>query len=184
MGYRGRLVWPMFIEIEQVDTDATRTTDPDAGGSLTSGYDDVFEEPVLVPAAQVSGAPPTGSPRGTIATRYSTAIRLEAQIEVDDWNVLRQFANGDTPGFELRCVLHYEELERLGLVGPDGSTTIRKGDRLRRIIATDATTVLFEVPYPPGLYITHPQDRSFGLSGGTRNLYVAHFQDRAEGVPA
>jgi hypothetical protein len=184
MSYRGRLIWPMFIEVERIDTDATRTTDPDAGGSLTSGYDDVFEEPVLVPAAEVAGAPPTGSPRGTVTTVYQTAIRLEAQIEVDDFNVLRQFASGDTPGFELRCVMHYAELERLGLIGLDGSTLLRKGDRLRRIISQDATTVLFEVPYPPGLYLMHPQDRSFGLSGGTRNLFVAHFQDRAEGVPA
>jgi hypothetical protein len=182
-GERGALIWPMFVEIEQIDTDATATTDPDGAGPLTSGYDDVFEEPVLVPATEESpGVPQVGSLRGAEATIYVAPIRLEAQIEVDDYNILRQFASGDVPNFELRCVIHYAELELLGLMGPDGSTTLRKNDRLRRIIDQDGV-LLLEVPYPPGLYLRHPQDRSFGLSGGTRNLFVAHFGPRDQGVP-
>ncbi len=183
LGARGALVWPMFVEIEQLDTDATRTTDPDGAGPLTTGYDDVFEEPVIVPADEESpDIPAIGSPRGAEATIYGTAIRLEAQIEVDDYNLLRQFASGDVPNYELRCVIHYFELELLGMIGADGSATLRKSDRLRRIIAKDAVTVLLEVPYPPGLYLKHPQDRSFGLLGGTRNLFVAHFSSREQGA--
>lgn len=181
-GERGALIWPMSIVIEQIDTEATRTTDPDGAGPLTSGYDDVFEEPVLVPVAEESaGIPAQGSQRGAEATIYGPEITVEAQIEVDDYNRLRQFAAGDVPSFEIRCVMHYAELERLGLIGPDGSTTFRKNDRLRRIIDQMGVTLL-EVPYPPGLYLVHPQDRSFGLIGGTRNLFVAHFSDREQGA--
>lgn len=182
LGTRGALIWPMFIEVEQIDTDLTRTTDPDGAGPLTTGYDDVFDEPVIVPVPDVSGAPPVGSLRGAEATIYKPAVRLEAQIEVDDFNLLRQFASGDVPSFEIRCVIHYTELEALGLIGADGSTTFRKNDRLRRIIDTDGVTTLLEVPFPPGLYLVHPQDRSFGLIGGTRNLFVAHFSDREQGA--
>jgi hypothetical protein len=181
-GDRGALIWPMTIVIEQIDMHATRTDDPDGAGPLTTGFDDVFEEPVLVPAGEASpGVPQIGSVRGAEATVYGPEIELEAQIEVDDFNILRQFASGDVPGFQIRCVIHYAELERLGLVGVDGSTTLRKNDRLRRIF-DQAGELLLEVPYPPGLYLVHPQDRSFGLVGGTRNLFVAHFEDREQGA--
>ena len=182
LGTRGALISPMTVEIEQIDTDATRTTDPDGAGPLTSGYDDVFDEPVIVPVADESlGIPAQGSPRGTEATIYKTPVLVEAQIEVDDFNRLRQFAAGDAPDFELRCVMHYAELERFGLIGPDGSTTFRKNDRLLRIIDQSGVDI-FIVPNPPGLYLIHPQDRSLGMLAGTRNLFVATFSDREQGA--
>lgn len=182
-GYRGRLIWPMFVDVEQIDTDATRTTDPDGPGPLTSGYDDDFMEPVIVPATEESpGIPQTGAPRGTLATVYKTPVlHLPAQIEVVDFDKLRQFISGNVPSSEVKCVFHFRDLEAQGLIDANGEATIRPHDRLRAIYDKNDVLII-SIPETPGLYAIADENRSFGLTGGTRNLFLVTFQDREEGA--
>lgn len=173
---RGALIFPQLVEIERIDTNTTR---------VESGYDDDFREPVLIPATETTpGIPNAGSPRGAIATRYLDAIRLRAQIEVADWDALRQFANGGAARTEVRLVFHYADLEAFDspLIDPTGAPMLRKGDRLRRILHPRTEELIIEFPDAPGLYAIRVADASFGLSSGTRNLLIVTFQDREQGV--
>lgn len=178
---RGALIWPMLVDIERIDTVATRTlpTPPGPG----PGYDDDFQEPILIsPTAVVPGVPNVGSPRGTISTQYQTAVRLHAQVEIVDFNLLRQFANGDAARCEVRLVFHYAEIETLGLLDATGAPTLRKHDRLRRILHARTEESVVEFADVPGLYAIRVEDRSFGLSSGMRNLLIITYQDREQGV--
>lgn len=171
---RGALIFPQLVEIERIDTNTTR---------VESGYDDDFREPVLIPATETTpGIPNAGSPRGAIATRYLDALRLRAQVEVQDWNALRQFANGDAARTEVRLVFHYADLEAASLIDPTGAPMLRKGDRLRRILHPRTEELIVEFPDTPGLYAIRVADASFGLSSGTRNLLIVTYQDREQGV--
>lgn len=183
MGYRGRLIRPNLVDIAQLDTDAT-AADPDGGGPLTSGFDDVFGEPVLIPPAPgAGGEPEAGAPRGTLATQYKAAITLKAQIEVTSFDMLRQWAGGQAPGMEVTCVFFMPDLESLGLLDANGEPLIRLNDKLLRIKHLDGT-IIQEIRYPPGMYAIRADSTSFGLPGGKRNLYPVTFQDRAATVAA
>lgn len=171
---RGNLIFPQLVDIERIDTATTRSS---------AGYDDDFREPVLAAETPTTpGVPNAGSPRGTIATQYSTAIRLRAQVESRDWNVLRQFANGNAARSEVTLVLHYSDLEAASLIDSTGAPMLRVGDRLRRIVHPRTLDTIIEFADTPGLYAIRVDDASFGLSGGTRNLLLVTFQDREQGV--
>ena len=174
MGYRGRLIWPFLAELAQLDTAATKV-DPDGAGPLTSGFDDDFREPVIVPVV--------GEQTGTEHRVEKDPILLPCQIEVARFEQLRMLATGQSPDELLRLVFHFADLELFGLVDADnGEATIRVNDRLNAIkrIETEELVQEFRIP----LFATSVMPRSFGLDGLERNLLVVSFEERELSVRA
>lgn len=172
---RGRLIFPFLARIARIDTVATEA-DPDAAGPLTSGYDDVFREPVMVPAS--------GDDRlGSSARVEATPISVRCQVEPEQFEVLQQMVSGDAAQGRFHLVLHFKDLEDAGLVEASGHAAIRKGDRLVGIDRTDGTLVQ-EVPDPPGLYVHEALPRGMGLSlnNAHRNLLLLTFRSRDKSV--
>ncbi len=165
---RGKLINPFLACIAQLDTELT-AADPDGAGPLTSGYDDVFRETVLVPQDDEQ--------TGTDARVEKPEILLPAQVEMDAFEALQQFAAGTSSNFQMRLVFHFIDLEREGMVDPNtGEALIRANDRLVSIHDMCGNLVQ-SIRTPPGLYATEVQPRAFGI-GKARNLLLVTFEDR------
>lgn len=167
---RGRLIFPFLVDFEQLDTAAIEA-DPDGAGSLSSGYDEVFREPVKVlenPDDQVGKT-----------VRVENTLQVRAQIESVQFERLEQMISGDSPQGRFMLVLHFRDLEKAGLVDADGLAMIRKGDRLGAIRETDGTLVQ-NIPDPPGLYVNELLPRGMGLSlkKPKRNLLIVTLKAR------
>lgn len=171
-GYRGRLIWPFIARIARLDLAGT-AADPDASGPLTSGYDDVYREPIQIPAV--------GSQVGTNARVELAPIDLPCQVEDEAWETLRMMRTGNVARAELLLVFHFRSLEAAGLVDPTTGDALapRIGDRLVSIHRTPDLALVQAVPTPPGLFCEEAQPRSHGLSGLARNLLVCTFREPA-----
>lgn len=167
-GYRGRLIWPQVASIRRLDTVATASQPSTIGG----GYDPDFREPVILPD-------------GSSARAEQDEIRVPCQVRTESgaFDMLQMFgASGASPGFRMRIVLHYEDLEELGLVDVDtGRPVFVVGDRLAAIYTADTDELVRRFDSPQ-LFATQVQDRSFGLSALRRNLLEITFEDREAAV--
>lgn len=170
-GYRGRLIWPMLARIARYDTAAT-AADPDGAGPETTGYDPIFREPRRVD---------DGSQVGRSAREDMAPIDIPVQVEDDQWEALRMATAGDDPGTAISLIFHFRDLERLGLVDATTGDALcpRKGDRLVAIVDSRTLAVVQAIP-GDGIFCVQAQPRSYGLSGLTRNLLMAMFQERAK----
>lgn len=173
MTYLVPLIFPMKVDIARLDTAAV-AEDPAGSGPAGLGYDDEFREPVVEAPAD----PDVGDP-GEVR-RVESVVRLTAQIEDDSFEVLDMLATGRSPRGLVRLVLHFEELESLGLLDDDRLPLLRVNDRLAAIYKADGTLVQ-TIPDPPGLFCTEAQPRSFGL-GGERSLFLMTFETRERSV--
>ncbi len=165
-GYRGRLIWPLSAVFRRLDTEAT-AADPDAAGPLTSGYDEVFDTPIVRDA-------PT-----RVSTRVEMApVRVPVQVKAERYDQATQRAQGTNLTRRMTLIAFYPTLVKLGLVDGDGLPLIRTGDRLEclRHIKTDA--VIFPVETPPGLYVVETRPAGFGLSGLNRNMLLIMLEGR------
>lgn len=170
---RGRLVFPFLIEIAPLDTAAT-AADPDGGGELESGYDPIFRAPkkILADPADQTGA--SGRVEGAVYT-------MPAQVEPEFFQRLEMLLAGDNPDGMMRLVFHFRDLENAGRVDANGLATIRKGDRINRIL-TKRGELVQVIPNPPGLFVTEALPRGMGLSLGNpkRNLLLVTVQEREQ----
>ena len=79
---RGALINPFTAEIARLDTVATKA-DPDGAGPATSGYDDVFREPIVI-----DDSDPTTNVR-TFTRAEQNLIRVPCQVETNPRGVAR-----------------------------------------------------------------------------------------------
>lgn len=167
---RGRLIRPFLVEIARLDTVAT-AADPDGAGTRTSGYDDVFREPVMVSNA-------TGL--GTTARAEMDLVRVRAQIETGTFQDQQPTQNGNESYSKFNLVMHLQELEAEGYVDvSSGMVLFKPGDRINAIY--DLRGVLVQtLPNPPGLFISEVMPASYGL-GINRNLVVIKCASRKQG---
>lgn len=173
---RGRLIFPFEVELGLLDTAAT-AADPDGPGPLTSGYDDVFREPVVL-------RPQTGSAPGMM-NRKERVERFLAQIEDGSSDVLNMTAAGNSPTSVMGLVFHFEDLERAGAVSAESGKTVIKapGARLISIRHPRTGELIERFDMSPGLYATQARSIGFGL-GPTRNLLLVVFEERDVSVPS
>lgn len=161
---RGRLINPFKVLIARLDTVGT-AADPDGAGPMTSGYDDVFREPVR-------------KADGTSGRVEHTPVLVPCQIEVGAYEGLHETSAGDDPDGSIVVVFHFEDLEDMTLINPDtGEALIHKDDRLVSIHRFDDETLIQKCGVD-GYFCTEAQPQSFGLSGGERNLLVCKFDTR------
>jgi hypothetical protein len=169
---RGRLIFPFLAELFRLDTQAMAGPvgvgpDPEA-----PGYDPDFKEPVAVDTDD-DGV-------GERVRREHPAVRVPCQVDTKVFEELRVFASGNAPRSRIDLVLHFKDLERLGLVdAATGDALLRPGDRLGALY--DKTGALVQaVRTPPGLYVTEARPIGFGLDRARprRNLLTVAFEDR------
>lgn len=167
MGYRGRLIHPLLLELYRLDL-AAMAGDPDGAGALTGGMDPDYREPATLPTDDGLGA----------ANRIEMApIILPAQIEPDAFNRQQMAAAGDQKTSMAGFTLHFLDLELAGLVDTEtGRALIAPGDRVSRILSS-AGDVLHVYPNPPGLFVQEATPIGFGL-GGDRNLLLLRCRSR------
>lgn len=171
---RGRLIFPFVAELHRLDTHAMATTDPDADGPHTSGYDPDFKEPVRIDEDD-DGV-------GAAVRVEHTAVRVPCQVEPQVFELLRMDASGNAGRSDIDLVFHFTDLERLGLVDEaSGDALIRPSDRLGAIYDT-AGALVQEIRTPPGLFVKEARPMGFGLDRARprRNLLLVSFHDRRQ----
>lgn len=176
---RGRLIFPMLIELGLLDTDSTAAIDPDGDGPKTSGYDDDFREPVIVAPVEEDS-----SERGTIA-RIDRVVELYAQVEDANADVLNMAASGNNPRSMIGLVFHFKDLEDAGAVQAGTGKPIIKapGARLLAIRNPRTGDVIERFDSAPGFYAIEARSMGFGM-GADRNLLLVIFEERDVSVPA
>lgn len=171
---RGRLIFPVKLRISQLDTEATESYDPDGAGPLTSGYDDIFGEPVIEAPSSSTG----GAPRGTFSTQYKTPIFVPAQFEDDSFDEVTEMMSGSSPNIRFTVVMHFSNLEALDLVDPDGRPSIKPNDKILSIHNNFTETLIETMPTDRDIIVTEVTSASMGLTSYTRNLLLVTFEDR------
>lgn len=164
MSYRGRLIWPVQARIARLDTAATEVN---AIGGQPSGYNRIFREPVT-------------DATGADSRVYMPETLVNCQARSKKFGEVMMLPAGRELDFDFRTVLHYQELEDAGLIGADGSVVFQPSDKLLSIYRTDGVTLLHDFTDTP-LFLVHVADRSFGLSGLTRNLARLYWSNRRQG---
>jgi hypothetical protein len=159
---RGRLLFPLIAELARLDTNTIATN---------GAYDPQFK---------------TYKPDATTPGRKELpSIFIRAQVEMGRWEGQQQMQSGNVPDSRLTLVFHFRDLERAGLTDPNtGDALIRVNDRLVTLKSRNGLILEQTVRVPSGgLYATEVQPAGLGL-GGRRNLLVATFDKRPQGLTA
>lgn len=159
MSYRGRLIFPMYATIARLDAAATRA--PVA--PFSSGYDNTFR------------APRTKTTGGN-TVQYMAPIELPCQVETeyDPTEMLDVKNLGDEDTTEVKLCFHFQDLEDKGFVDIKGKAIMPKGSRLLQVL--DQHSQLLDDYESMELVSMQSQPRSYGLSGGYRNLLLVSFR--------
>lgn len=168
---RPRIHHAFFAEVAQID--AVRTRAEHGPAQIQSGFDDDFDEIVVV-------SQPSGTRQSDRLEK--AAVFIPSQVEDPTFDVLRQLAAGGQLDTKLSLVWAMKDLEALGLLARGtGEPLIRSGDRL--VSLRDRTMRIVQtIRTPPGLYVTEVRP-AWGIAQH-RDLFVVSFQDRTQGTPA
>lgn len=160
---RGRLISPFLAALHRLDRVASASP---------SVMDPDFREPLQFDADDDG--------LGESVRLELPAVRIPCQVEPQVFEELRLLPAGRAPRSSLDLVLHFRDLERLGLVDASGRARIEVGDRLSGIYTLGGELVL-PVQTPPGLYVTEARPIGFGLGLGRahRNLLLVTLSERA-----
>lgn len=163
-GYRGRLIWRFEAEIAIYDTAATEAN----GAPFPSGFNPWLREPVK-------------KADGSETRRFAThRLGVQVETEGDQFDALRMNNLGDGGATELKLVFHFQELEDNLLVDAKGRAMLVKGSRLLCVFDQDGMEV--DNYAERDVVVTEAQPRSYGLSGGKRNLLLVTFRKRDTGT--
>ena len=134
---RGRLINKFVAVFARLDTAATAAV---VGG----GYDPEFD--AVVPVQD-------GTQLGSTSRREMAELRINCQLDRKNWGEQNLGRGGRQIVADIVVVLHWPDLEKLGLIDTDGEPTLKKGDRLARI-ETLKGNVEATFDNPPGMFIT------------------------------
>lgn len=166
---RGRLVFTFMASLVRLDRATMIAASPGPGG-----LDPDFHEPVLVDR--------DGDGVRERVRVELPPVRVPCQVEPETMDELRMFDAGNSPASTLRLVMHFRDLERLGLVNTrTGEPLIGPGDRLEGIYDRRGELVQ-RVRTPPGLFVNEARPIGWGLDlvRPRRNLLLVTFGDRQQ----
>jgi hypothetical protein len=165
--YRGGLIFTFLAELYQLDRRGQAPSSP-------VQMDEDFREPVRVDR--------NGDGIGEERRRELPPVYVPCQVEPKKFEEQRQLSSGNSPDSALELVMHFVDLERLGLVDQGGNAVIAVGDRLGGIY-TRSMRPEWTVRNPPGLFVAEVRPLGFGLSLSRprRNLLMVVFRERALG---
>lgn len=170
-GYGGRLLRPQTAVWGVVDTEATAEDPNGVGVEPSTGYDDLFGEPVVYE---------TGGTR--VVNRVETEVRCSVQVEPEEYDSATPLQNGLGLDRRISLIAFKPELRKLGLLRADGQPTLKIGDRLIAIRHKHTDEVILAPEDPPGMYITEIRPLSFGLASQTQNLVQIICTHRRQGA--
>ncbi len=169
---RGRLIFPFLAELFRLDTHAMAGPVGVGPDPAAPGYDPDFKEPITIDQND-DGV-------GERIRAEHPPVRVPCQVDTKVFEELRMLASGNAPRSRIDLVLHFKDLERLGLVDAGtGDALVRPGDRLGALY-DKAGALVQAVRTPPGLYVTEARPIGFGLDRARprRNLLMVAFEDR------
>jgi hypothetical protein len=166
-GYSGRIIFPKLARIAPTDYQGTAAPQ----GDFDSGFDSHFREPRYLPDGD--------SQTGASARRELEPVNVPCQVEDDVWEQLQMMRSGNSSLLRITLVFHYTDLEYMGLIdAPTQEATVpRVGDRLASILNTEGA-LLQSIPEDRPVFCQQATWRSFGLTGGGKNLLVCVFESR------
>ena len=167
---RGRLIQIFLAEIIRLDRALMIVAPSEAG----VGFDPDFHEPVLVDRDD-DGV-------GERRRLELPAVRGPWQIGPKTFGERRMFDAGDSPHPKLQLVMHFKDLERLGLVDARTSEPlVAPGDRLAALYDR-AGELVQAIRTPSGLYVTEARPIGWGLNvmRPRRNLLLVTFDARQQ----
>jgi hypothetical protein len=165
---RGALLFVFLAEIFRLDRRGQAPNSP-------VQMDADFREPVRLDR--------NGDGIGEELRRELPPVYIPCQVEPKKFEEQRQLPSGNAPDSALELVMHFRDLERLGLVDEGGNAVLAVGDRLGGIY-TRSMRPEWTVRNPPGLFVTEVRPLGFGLSLSRprRNLLMVSFRERALGA--
>jgi hypothetical protein len=165
---RGRLIFPFIAQLWRMDRRGQNPSSPIL-------MDEDFHEPVRVDR--------DGDGIGEDERRELPAVFVPCQVEPEHFEEQRQRPSGNVPRSSVELVMHFRDLERVGLVDAEGNALITVGDRLGGIYTRDLRPE-WTVRNPPGLFASEVRPLGFGLGLGRsrRNLLLVCFRERALGA--
>ena len=169
---RGRLIQVFMAEVHRLDRALMMVAPPESG----VGFDPDFHEPVL--------ADRDDDGIGERRRLEHPAVRIPCQVEPKTLDELQMHTAGNSPRSKLEIVMHFRDLERLGLVEPStGVARIAPGDRLGALHTRTGEFVQRFVD-PPGLFVTEARPIGWGIHAARprRNLLLVTFEDRQQAV--
>jgi hypothetical protein len=158
---RGRLIFVFYAEFVRVDAAAMTAASP--------AMDADFREPRAV-ATEPDGI-------GVLARRELPPVKVPCQVEPEGFEALHMVGAGNQPASRVQVVLHFRDLESLGLVdAASGRALIVPGDRMTGFYDRDGRLV-----ETVDLYVTEARPAGFGvgLLRPRRNLLVVVLEARA-----
>jgi hypothetical protein len=158
---RGRLLFVFYAEFVRLDAGAMAAGSPD--------IDTDFREP-----RTVSDAPDAV---GALARVELPPVKVPCQVEPESFEALHMIGAGNEPSSRVQIVLHFRDLEALGLVdAATGRALLTPGDRMTGFYDREARLV-----QTADLYITEarPISFGFGLLRPRRNLLLVVLEPRA-----
>jgi len=161
---RGRLLFVCTAEFVRVDASAMTAASADV--------DPDFREARVLP-----GAPDAV---GMLAPRELPAVKVPCQVEPESFEALHMIGAGNQPTSHVQVVLHFRDLEALGLVdAATGRALIGPGDRMTGFYDREGKLV-----QTADLYVTEarPVGFGFGLLRPRRNLLLVVLEARASSV--
>jgi hypothetical protein len=150
--------------------DAVATRAEHGPAQIQSGFDDDFQEIVVVEALGVRHDD----------RLEQTSIFIPSQVETPVFDILRQLATGSQLDTKLNLIWAVKDLEAMGLIVPGtGEPVVRPSDRLVSIRDKNMKMVQI-VRTPPGLYVSEVRPL-WGIAQ-RRDLFVVSFEDRKQGA--
>jgi len=173
---RGRLINKMYAMIARLDTDTTAKVELDNG---RTGYDDVFRE-------VEKKSDPDGGAVGESVRAEMELISIPCQVEPLTWRETQVTPGGDNPASAIKLITHMRYLESDGLIRDDGLPSLRKGDRLDRIMNKHNKTVQQFDGHPTGMYLYSitPSSHGLNMADPKVNLVILIFTNRQQGISA
>lgn len=168
------LLEPSAIVVHRLDPHGTWAVDPDGAGPIQQGYDSVLNEPYIYEDAQGDKA---------VATRYLAPIRIPCQVEVADFEEVRQVVSGDAPITQMVFVLHNSDLRRLDLMRGNPTCPRSGGVKLKTNDLINAIEVngrpgIVSTPLKEPLYIVEIQPGSWGMGITGQDLHIVYTATR------
>jgi hypothetical protein len=161
---RGRLIFVFYAEFVRLDGAAM--------SAASSDMDPDFREP------RTAAAHPDGI--GVLARRELAPVKVPCQVEPEGFEALHMVGAGNQPTSRVQVVLHFRDLESLGLVdAASGRALIAPGDRMSGFYDRAGRVV-----QTADLYVTEarPIGFGFGLLRPRRNLLLVVLEARAAAV--
>lgn len=172
LGYSGRLMEKFDFEVARLDTGSTNEDPTGPDDTITSGYDPDFHEPIVTT---------NNLGKRTSARKELPTVRIPAQFETIDIETLQQMANGSSPNTRFILVMHFRNLQKLGLVdAATGEALIRPRDRIVAVYKHRTNKLIQTFRSPPGIFVTQAAPQL--QLGQKRTLLLVTCEDRELGT--